>query len=231
MGNLVHPVRRRLPPPGARRGAPRPGGAVGILRRAADQPRLRAYRDGARAGGAARPAVAGAALPVLRRGKTAAGRNRRAALYRGGLLRPDRSHGLRHLPHRRRRSSSAARLDRHAHRRLRGIHSRRRRPALPWRPARRAEPGGRLPGARIPARPGHDRQALPLLAGTAAPALSYRRQGPLAGRRQPAVPRSAGRSGEDPRPPRRTRRRRSRAAAPAGDPWRGGAGACRPTLR
>ena len=164
-------------------------------------------------------------------GKTAAGRNRRAALYRGGLLRPDRSHGLRHLPHRRRRSSSAARLDRHAHRRLRGIHSRRRRPALPWRPARRAEPGGRLPGARIPARPGHDRQALPLLAGTAAPALSHRRQGPLAGRRQPAVPRSAGRPGEDPRPPRRTRRRRSRAAAPAGDPWRGGAGACRPTLR
>ena len=164
-------------------------------------------------------------------GKTAAGRNRRAALYRGGLLRPDRSHGLRHLPHRRRRSSSAARLDRHAHRRLRGIHSRRRRPALPWRPARRAEPGGRLPGARIPARPGHDRQALPLLAGTAAPALSHRRQGPLAGRRQPAVPRSAGRPGEDPRPPRRTRRHRSRAAAPAGDPWRGGAGACRPTLR
>lgn len=164
-------------------------------------------------------------------GKTAAGRNRRAALYRGGLLRPDRSHGLRHLPHRRRRSSSAARLDRHAHRRLRGIHSRRRRPALPWRPARQAEPGGRLPGARIPARPGHDRQALPLLAGTAAPALSHRRQGPLAGRRQPAVPRSAGRPGEDPRPPRRTRRHRSRAAAPAGDPWRGGAGACRPTLR
>ena len=136
MGNLVHPVRRRLPPPGARRGAPRPGGAAGILRRAADQPRLRAYRDGARAGGAARPAVAGAALPVLRRGKTAAGRNRRAALYRGGLLRPDRGHGLRHLPHRRRRSTSATRLDRHAHRRLRGIHPRRRRPALPWRPTR-----------------------------------------------------------------------------------------------
>lgn len=136
MGNLVHPVRRRLPPPGARRGAPRPDGAAGILRRAADQPRLRAYRDGARAGGAARPAVAGATLPVLRRGKTAAGRNRRAALYRGGLLRPDRGHGLRHLPHRRRRSTSATRLDRHAHRRLRGIHPRRRRPALPWRPTR-----------------------------------------------------------------------------------------------
>ncbi len=69
-------------------------------------------------------------------GKTAAGRNRRAALYRGGLLRPDRGHGLRHLPHRRRRSTSATRLDRHAHRRLRGIHPRRRRPALPWRPTR-----------------------------------------------------------------------------------------------
>ncbi len=57
-------------------------------------------------------------------------------LYRGGLLRPDRGHGLRHLPHRRRRSTSATRLDRHAHRRLRGIHPRRRRPALPWRPTR-----------------------------------------------------------------------------------------------
>lgn len=69
------------------------------------------------------------------------------------------------------------------------------------------------------------------LAGTAASALPHRRQGPLAGRWQPAVPRSAGRPGEDPRPPRRTRRRRGRAVAPAGYPRRGGAGACRPTLR
>lgn len=222
-GACLHLVARGRPP--------RSRGAAGVLRRTADQPRLRPYRDGPRAGGAPRPGLAGAALPVLRRGKAATGGHRQPALYPRGLLRTDRSHGLRHLPRRRRRGLPATCVDRLADRRLRGIHPRCRGPPMSRRHTRRAQSGRDLPGARLPERPGDDRASFPSRPAPPASPLPHRRPRPLAGRWQPAIPRPPGRPGEDPRQPCRARRRRSRTAAPAGDPWRGGAGARRRQLR
>ncbi|MGA4815353.1 AMP-binding protein [Pseudomonas aeruginosa] len=155
MGNLVHPVRRRLPPPGARRVRPDPAALLAFF---AEQRISHAFAPTVMVPALAeQPAPPSLALRYLfcAGGKTCRRSQPAGCPYRGGLLRPDRGHGLRHLPHRRRRSTSATRLDRHAHRRLRGIHPRRRRPDCHGDRPGELNLAGVPPGARIPARPGH----------------------------------------------------------------------------